>query len=116
MANKRLSIPEIEKMKKMVQSGIAPEDIKNHFGIAVSSVHNYKKRFKADGLSFPTVKGKRPTRTLRADIAENTDDDINSGSKKSDDSYQFKINGMVISISGTAKNIKIGKYGVVIDF
>jgi hypothetical protein len=31
MANKRLSIPEIEQMKKMVQSGNAPEDIAKHY-------------------------------------------------------------------------------------
>lgn len=58
--SKRLTPVQAEEMKKMVVKGVAPEDIANHFGIAISSVHNYKKRFKDEGVEFPSVKGKRP--------------------------------------------------------
>lgn len=61
MAHKRLSTDQMEDMKNMVVKGVSPEDISKHFHIAISSVHNYKKRFKQQGLKFPVVRGSRPT-------------------------------------------------------
>lgn len=61
MASKRLSATEMDEMRKMVVQGVSPEDMSKHFNIAISSVHNYKRRFKQDGLEFPTVRGQRPT-------------------------------------------------------
>lgn len=61
MANKRLSNEQIAEMQEMVVNGVSPEDISNHFQIAISSVHNYKKRFRDQGLNFPMVRGKRPS-------------------------------------------------------
>lgn len=50
----------MDEMRTMVARGASPEDMAKYFGIAISSVHNYKKLFKKEGLSFPTVRGRRP--------------------------------------------------------
>ena len=116
MANKRLSIQEIEQMKKMVQSGTAPEDIANHFNVAISSVHNYKARFKADGVKFPSVRGKRPIGSVMAESAKNTIVQTSSAIKQVGDSYQFVVNGVKVQVSGNAKNVNIGKNSMEINY
>jgi hypothetical protein len=116
MANKRLSIQEIEQMKKMVQSGNAPEDIAKHFNVAISSVHNYKARFKADGMKFPSVRGKRPTGSVVAETARNPIVQASTAIKQIGDSYQFIVNGVKVQVSGNAKNVNIGKNSMEIDY
>jgi len=118
MKYKRLSKAEIEEMKVMVQKGTAPEDLARHFGIAISSVHNYKKQFKADGVEFPNVKGKRPTGMAKPSgvvagknqVAKtDTPQPIHSG-------YMFVVNGVSVQVDGTAKNVVIGNGTIQIDF
>jgi transposase len=116
MANKRLSIPEIEQMKKMVQSGNAPEDIAKHFNVAISSVHNYKARFKADGMKFPSVRGKRPTGSVAAESVRNPIVQASTAIKQIGDSYQFVVNGVKVQVSGNAKNVNIGKNSMEINY
>jgi hypothetical protein len=121
MANKkRLSLDQVEQMKQMVQKGTAPEDIAKHFGVAISSVHNYKARFKAEGVNFPSVRGKRPTGSV--DVRPSTSKTIgqiksvDSSSSLSGDTYKFIVNGTSVQISGHAKNINIDKDSMEINF
>lgn len=123
MANKRLSLGQIDQMKKMVQQGVAPEDIAKHFGVAISSVHNYKARFKAEGVSFPSVRGKRPTGSVAVtDKMQNSKAPIgqigsSTVSQQIDgNGYKFIVNGTSVQISGNAKNINIGKNSMEINF
>lgn len=104
----RLSIAQIDEMKKMVLDNVAPEIISKHFGIAISSVHNYKARFKAQGLTFNSVRGKRPK------PVEPTKDVVNGKNQvtgvfdtKSKDSFKFIINGVSVQISAAAKSVNI---------
>jgi len=120
MAKKRLSLEQINQMKKMVQQGVAPEDIAKHFDVAISSVHNYKARFKSEGMSFPSVKGKRPTgsvNTVTAATYKPVGQVVSSNSKEiNSDSYKFIVNGTSVQISGHAKNININKDSMEINF
>jgi len=120
MANKRLSLEQMEQMKQMVQKGSAPEDIAKHFNIAISSVHNYKTRFKADGVKFPSVRGKRPTGSVEVKSAVNkTAGEVQpeiSTQELNGDTYKFIVNGTSVQISGHAKNINIGKDSMEIKF
>lgn len=125
MANKRLSITEIDQMKKMVRDGVAPEDIANHFKVAISSVHNYKNRFKAEGMDVPSVRGKRPTGapildqqgptadpyrpTGQATLGQISSQDQSSG-------FKFIINGVSVQISSAAKSVNIGKDSLEVKF
>ena len=125
MANKRLSIAEIEQMKKMVQHGTAPEDIAKHFGVAISSVHNYKNRFKAEGMTFPSVRGKRPTGAPTTDyrspaaesnrpVSQATLGQISSQDQTS--GFKFIVNGVSVQISSAAKSVNIGKDSLEVKF
>lgn len=118
MASKRLSLKDIDTIKNMVIQGTAPEDIAKHFKIAISSVHYYKKRFKDEGLTFPNVRGKRPTGSV--DIPKNntfvpTAEKISSPSNNAE-GFNFVVNGVTVHITGEAKNINIGKDNMEINF
>lgn len=119
MAHKRLSLDQVEQMKQMVLQGTAPEDIAKHFGVAISSVHNYKARFKAEGVNFPSVRGKRPTGSVElrpavrkpiGQIKSSTPQEIDG------EGYKFIVNGTSVQVSGHAKNINIGKDSMEINF
>jgi hypothetical protein len=119
MANKRLSLEDIQQMKSMVQKGIAPEDIAKHFNIAISSVHNYKNRFKQEGVKFPDVRGKRPTGSV--EVQSKT---VTAPTQVSDESLavaaqsgmNFVVNGVPVQVSAEAKNVNITKNSIEIKF
>lgn len=119
MANKRLSITEVEQMKKMVMTGAAPEDIANHFGIAISSVHNYKNRFKSEGMNFPSVRGKRPTGNTPVTQTYTPQPEsypaIGQITGQSS-GFKFIVNGVAVQISSEAKSVNIGKDSLEIKF
>jgi hypothetical protein len=113
MANKRLTAVEIQQMKTMVANGTAPEDIAKTFGMAISSVHNYKKRFKEEGLKFPNIRGKRPTGAVEIPSAKPaTTRDLSSPQN----GFKFVVNGVAVEISAQAKNVTIGKDSMEINF
>jgi hypothetical protein len=116
MANKRLSAAQIQQMKQMVQSGVSPEDISQHFKIAISSVHNYKKRFKNEGVNFPTVRGKRPTGSVETNLGNNNHNTIRQFANQITDGYKFIVNGVSVQISAQAKKVSIGKDSMEINF
>jgi hypothetical protein len=122
MANKRLSLNDIQQMKTMVQKGVAPEDIGKHFNIAISSVHNYKNRFKAEGMSFPTVRGQRPTGSVdiqSKDVSKTSDTRVASDIKQTprmESSMNFVVNGITVHVSADAKEVNISKNNIEINF
>jgi hypothetical protein len=61
MAYKRLDEGQLKELEILALNGIAPGDISDYFGIAVSSVHNYKRILAHKGLQIPDVRGKRPS-------------------------------------------------------
>lgn len=62
--SKLLSTTKVETLKEMALQGITPAEICKNLGCSISTVHYYKDKFrKAEGLRFPTLKGKRPLPT-----------------------------------------------------
>lgn len=121
MAKKRLSLEDIQQMKSMVQKGIAPEDIAKHFNIAISSVHNYKNRFKQEGLKFPDVRGKRPTGSVEVQsqtVSSTTAvaEEKQQASATMQSGMNFVVNGVPVQVSGEAKNVSITKNSIEIRF
>jgi hypothetical protein len=118
--NKRLSLEDIQQMRKMVENGIAPEDISKHFNIAISSVHNYKNRFKADGLTFPNVRGKRPTGSVEIQ-SDNPDKQFGQNVNSAQtyvpgSSMNFVVNGVSVHVAGNAKEVNISKNNIEVNF
>jgi transposase len=65
MAYKRLDEGQLKELEILALNGTAPGDISDYFGIAVSSVHNYKRVLAEKGLQLPDVRGKRPSGIYR---------------------------------------------------
>ena len=67
-------------------------------------------------MVFPTKRGRRP----KSDDASNKKtSSINNKSILSDvkmDEYKFVINGVVVTVSGKAKNVHVGKESMQINF
>lgn len=116
MANKRLSLEDTEQMKNMVIKGVSPEDIAKHFKVAISSVHNYKKRFKQQGVEFPDVRGKRPSGSVDVQSAKDTKKVASTHQLTSQDSMNFIVNGVSVHVSANAKNVNISKDTIEITF
>jgi transposase len=121
MAKKRLSLEDIQQMKSMVQKGVAPEDIAKHFNIAISSVHNYKKRFKTEGINFPNVRGKRPTGSVNMEnktpvASVNTTEVKEQVSTTMQSGMNFVVNGVPVQVSAEAKNVNITKNSIEVKF
>lgn len=116
MANKRLSLEDTEQMKKMVMKGVSPEDIAKHFKVAISSVHNYKKRFREQGVNFPDVRGKRPTGSVDVTSIKDTKKTTLTHQLTSQDSMNFVVNGVRVHVSANAKNVNISKDTIEINF
>lgn len=114
----RLSLEQIEQMRTMVQNGEKPEDIAKHFGIAISSVHNHKAKFKAEGMKFPDLRGQRPSGEVKTKPGV-----VNSPKPKAQKFVQASkkdldivVNGVQIKISGQARSVNINPNGLEVDF
>jgi transposase len=116
MANKRLLLADIQQMKLMVQNSVAPEDIAKHFNIAISSVHNYKNRFKQEGLKFPNVRGKRPTGSVEVQSVTPVSETKKEIQVSTQSAMNFVVNGVSVQVSGKAKNVNISKDHIEINF
>lgn len=114
--SKRLSIEQIEQMKAMVLKGTAPEDIAAQFHIAVSSVHNYKNRFKEEGLAFPNVRGRRPQRNLVDQTPVQKETKQITGVVQDKDHFKFIVNGVSVQVSANAKSVNINKDSFEVNF
>ncbi len=138
----KLTPTEVEQVKDMVLKGVSPEDISKHFHIGISSVHNYKKRFKEEGLSVPDIRGKRPAGSINAPAGVRASGEVHSVSAYEPHSYtvetksksstsqriigqlemgienslKFIVNGVSVIVSAAAKNVSIGKDCIEIRF
>lgn len=120
--SKRLSVQQIAEMKEMVIRGEKPDDIAKHFNIAVSSVHNYKARFKAQGESVPNVRGQRPKGSVKPVAVSSTyqverpNTRNTKTTKQTDDRFNFVVNGISVQISSQAVSVNIDKNKMEINF
>ena len=121
MARKSLSTEQIERMKELLLGGMLPEDISKEIGVAVSSVNNYKKRFRDEGVLMPSKRAVRVKKSKKvvSDAPVHSIGQITtavSEHTKSAQAYRFIVNGVTVEISGQAKNINIGPNRIEISF
>jgi len=109
MAKKKLNNEEIEKVANFLQNGKTPQDIAEHFGIAVSSVHNYKTRMKKKGIELPNVRGQRPK-------GMNPDKQPSLKIAKDEKSYRLVVGTITIEITGQLKGLKIEPDHIRIEY
>lgn len=135
MARTKLNDQQTEDLKKMVVAGVAPQDIAEHFQVAISSVHNYKKQLKEQGVEIPDVRGKRPqgniSQVLGTGTAGSAASTLGSGAIGSGtvtpqssvnqtgpaaETMTFVVNGTNIHVEGHAKDVVIAKDGIKVTF
>lgn len=117
MAKKKLETKQQYELEKLVMEGKTPEDISRIFGIAVSSVHNYKRMLKEKGVKVPDVRGKRPSNITPTPV------EILSLPIKVSDNQQplsthlrVEINTVIFYISSNAKSVSIDKNSLCVEF
>jgi hypothetical protein len=117
---KSLSPDQISEMKALVTRGESPKNIADKFKVGISTVHNYKARFKNDGLSFPSVRG-RKSGTIEAPVSKAIKN-VSGYSKPSSTApasqvgNTFIVNGIPVTISASAKSVNINKTSSGITF
>lgn len=115
MAKKKLDSGKLEEMRRLVQEGVTPESISKHFKIAVSSVHNYKKMFKEQGLKIPDVRGKRPSDIISTKpvemFSQRPAQNLNGMSY-----ICLVVNGVQFMISNKARKVEVLEDKVLVEF
>lgn len=121
MARKKLAEQQLEQLKKLVLEGKTPEDISKYFNIAVSSVHNYKKMLKDQGLEIPDIRGKRPVGIEKTTITPlyNSEALSEVNLEKINESGSFikvSINNVTFYISDKAQTVSLEKNHLQVRF
>ena len=121
MAKKKLEGKQQVQFEKMVMEGKTPEDISKHFGIAVSSVHNYKRALRNTGTTVPDVRGKRPSNIPPVPVETiMPESEAVSTSTVSQDLHgnyvKITIDNVVFYISALAKSVSIEQNTLQVRF
>ena len=85
--------------------------------VSVATVNNHRTRLKREGMSFPTKRGRRPKNQSIASkekLAVSQSKTISTKVKM--ENYNFIINGVVVTVSGRAKNVHIGQDSMEVNF
>ncbi len=135
MASKKLSPADHIELQQLVMEGVPPGDLAEKFKIAVSSVHNYKKQLREQGLVLPDVRGKRPTGRYNAatqpvqgngpvmlgthtgSLGEGAVLPHEGEEQTGESAYvYFIVNGRKIAIDARASSIRVENGTVIVDF
>lgn len=112
----KLSKQQLEEMKQMISKGVSPEDISNHFNVAISNVHYYKAKFKKEGLDVPNLKGRRPTGSVQQPAIPGNSPAATADTSITGQDMKLVVNGVAVTIHGQAKNVTIGNGSLQVDF
>lgn len=113
MARKKITESQLKMLREMMIKGVTPDEISKHFGIAISSVHNYKRQLKDAGVDIPDIRGKRPSDKEGGKHVESI---ITAMAAPTPEGFTINLNGVSIYISNSAKHISIGPEGLNISF
>jgi hypothetical protein len=76
-------------------------------------VHYYKAKFKKDGLEVPNLKGRRPTGSVQQPaIPAITETNV----QVTGQDMRVVVNGVPVTIHGSAKNVTISNGSLQVDF
>lgn len=116
MAKKKLNEQQLNKMESLLKEGKTPEDLSNYFGVAISSIHNYKRMLKDKGIELPNIRGQRPKgiETPKESIQSLSDHDKNSILLQS--YIHLIVNRTDFYVKASAKTIKVDENQISVDF
>ena len=115
MPKKHLSNNQIADLLNLLKSGKTNAEVAEYFKVSVATVNNHRTRMKREGMVFPTKRGRRPNVDNTLQKTLNTNQKSVSSEIKMNE-YKFIINGVVVTVSGKAKNVHVGKESMQINF
>lgn len=114
----RLTNNQISEISEMLKSGKTNVDVAEHFKVSIATVNNHRTRMKREGMIFPTKRGRRPKTQGVSLVSEKpaTQESQMISTKVKMENYNFIINGVVVTVSGRAKNVHIGQESMEVNF
>jgi hypothetical protein len=123
----RLNQDQKKEFTNLVKEGTTPADLAKHFNLAISTVHNYKKELKSEGIEMPNVRGQRPSGHIvkgagviphdgalhnhnHFEVIEDGKTDLDS------EELHLTINGIHINIGGHPKTVNINNGRIEVEF
>ena len=115
---KHLSKKQLSELSDMLKSGKTNAEVAEHFKVSVATVNNHRTRMKREGMSFPSKRGRRPK--VQSGVVKKekvmAKEFQTISTKVKMENYNFIINGVVVTVSGMAKNVHIGKDSMEVNF
>ena len=115
---KHLNKKQLSELSDMLKSGKTNAEVAEYFKVSVATVNNHRTRMKREGMSFPTKRGRRPKeqsgKVIKDKAKASESQKITTEVKM--ENYNFIINGVVVTVSGRAKNVRIGQDSMEVNF
>lgn len=113
---KHLNKKQLSDLSDMLKAGKTNAEVAEYFKVSVATVNNHRTRMKREGMSFPSKRGRRPK--VHALVKEKPVGNLTKSisTKVKMENYNFIINGVVVTVSGKAKNVHIGQDSMEVNF
>jgi transposase len=115
---KHLNKKQLSELSDMLKTGKTNAEVATHFKVSVATVNNHRTRMKREGMSFPSKRGRRPKEQSGVFKKEKAmaKESQTISTKVKMENYNFIINGVVVTISGRAKNVHVGQDSMEVNF
>ncbi len=112
---KHLNKKQITTLSDMLISGKTNAEVAEFFKVSIATVNNHRTRLKREGMSFPSKRGRRPKlENIKEENMLTASKNVSTKVKM--ENYDFIINGVVVTVSGKAKNVHIGQDSMEVNF
>jgi transposase len=101
MSYMKLEDAKVQELKEMVLQGAMPKEVSDRFGVAISTVHTYKRKLREAGLEVPNVRGQRPGISL---------------ANEPESAVSLRVNGVRILVDKSARTVHVRDTHVEIWF
>jgi transposase len=115
MSKKHLTKKQLSDLSEMLKSGKNNAEVAEFFNVSVATVNNHRTRLKREGMIFPSKRGRRPKQVSdKKEVNPAISKTIATIVKM--ENYNFIINGVMVTVSGKAKNVHIGQDYMEVNF
>jgi transposase len=114
---KHLNKKQLSELSDLLKAGKTNGEVAEHFKVSVATVNNHRTRMKREGMSFPSKRGRRPkNQSIAPKEKPLVTQSKTISTKVKMENYNFIINGVVVTVSGRAKNVHIGQDSMEVNF
>ena len=115
---KHLNKKQFSELSDMLKSGKTNAEVAEHFKVSAATVNNHRTRMKREGMGFPSKRGRRPKVQGGNLVKEkpSAKESQKISTKVKTENYNFIINGVVVKVSGKAKDKHICQESMEVNF